>query len=209
MRARKVFVWVLWGVYAGLWIGAVATHYHWCGHDPAWAPPLFLVVASALAAIASGEAAPVAIFALGGLAAEWIGVHTGLPFGHYRYTAVLGPSVYGVPPDMACAWVILLLFARDLAWRVASRPIAAAALGAAIMTWIDLLLDPVTTRILGFWHWEQPGFYFGVPFLNFVGWFAVSALLLAAAPKPRARSGAVVAVGASVVAFFAAVAIVS
>ena len=36
----------------------------------------------------------------------------------------------------------------------------------------------------GFWVWEQPGQYFGIPLSNYLGWILVSTLItLAARPK--------------------------
>ena len=46
-----------------------------------------------------------------------------------------------------------------------------------MVTW-DLLLDPQMVN-WNFWVWENvPSFsWFGIPFLNFVGWFLVSFLM--------------------------------
>lgn len=56
---------------------------------------------------------------------------------------------------------------------------------------------------------EQQGIFFGVPFENFVGWFAVSALLLAAVPLPEKPSNELAACGASLIVFFALVAVIA
>jgi len=59
--------------------------------------------------------------------------------------------------------------------------------GLAFTAW-DLFLDPQMVA-WGFWEWEQPGGYFGIPWVNFAGWFAASALmtaLIAPAPLPVA-----------------------
>jgi bisanhydrobacterioruberin hydratase len=62
---------------------------------------------------------------------------------------------------------------------------------------IDLVLDPAAVN-LGLWGWENPGFYYGVPLINFFGWLvsgAIGALILQAywgkhpAPKGLAYSG--------------------
>src|SRR5262249_2811036 len=76
--------------------------------------------------------------------------------------------------------------------------------GAALMTALDLFVDPVSSRVLLYWHWRQPGFWFGVPLINFVGWFVVSLALLSAAGPPRNSSLVVKAVGISVLVFLAA-----
>ncbi len=37
----------------------------------------------------------------------------------------------------------------------------------------------------GFWVWEQPGGYFGIPWVNFAGWLFASALITAIIrPRP-------------------------
>ena len=43
----------------------------------------------------------------GGLAAEAVGLRTGLPFGEYAYTATLGPELSGVPAVGPLAWVMM------------------------------------------------------------------------------------------------------
>ena len=205
MRARDTVFWTLVAVYAVLWAGGVAARFATPGEPPpAWAAPAFLLVASAIASIAARQAETVLLFAAGGFLVELIGVHAGVPFGDYAYTGKLGPGLGGVPPAISCAWTILLLFARDLGWRVSRRRSLAVLSGAAALVAFDLLIDPVATRVLDYWRWRQPGFFFGVPLLNFIGWFAVGALLLAAAPEPERPSRPVAAIGVSVLLFFAA-----
>ncbi len=197
----------LGAAYAVLWIGGVYTH---CltraSAEPPWAAPLFLLLAALIATLACGEVAVPAIYAAGGFLAEVVGVHTGFPFGEYVYSSAFGPSVAGVPLAIACAWVVLLLFARDLAGRFARRRWAAVVVGAAMMTMFDLLVDPVATSTLSYWKWRLPGPFFGVPLSNFAGWFGVSALLLAIAPPSRRNSRAVVVLGSSVILFFSLIA---
>lgn len=37
----------------------------------------------------------------------------------------------------------------------------------------DLTIDPISSTLPGFWIWQTPGTYFGVPISNFFGWFMV------------------------------------
>ncbi len=204
MRIGDALQWVLVCAYGVLWAGGVASRWFPMNTPaPSWAAPAFLLAAAAIAALGAREISPIALFAAGGFAAEWIGVHTGWPFGRYAYTAALGPAMGGVPASIACAWLVLLLFARDVGWRVAGHRWTAVATGAATMTALDLLIDPVATRVLRYWEWRQPGAFYGVPLVNFAGWFAISAMLLALAGKPRKPSAAAAAIGVSVAAFFA------
>lgn len=113
----------------------------------------------------------VALFTYG---IEYIGVQTGYPFGDYEYTPLLGVSPLGVPLAVSCAWVgvmingILLSRATSRLWRALEVGFWA--------LWFDLVLDPVAA-VRGFWVWEESGWYQGIPTQNFVGWFAVAALL--------------------------------
>ena len=105
---------------------------------------------------------------------------TGFPFGHYHYTDVLGPKLFLVPVLIGPAY-----FATGyLAWVVgnvivgevrrgssAFATIAVPFIAAFVMVMWDLTLDPRASTIQGQWIWEQGGGYFGVPFINFVGWF--------------------------------------
>ena len=107
--------------------------------------------------------------------AEWIGVHSGLPFGRYAYTPLLQPQLEGVPLLIPLGWLMML----PPAWAVASvwvkpqrRWLFAAVSGLAFTAW-DFYLDPQMVAH-GFWVWKQPGLYFGIPLLNMAGWWLVS-----------------------------------
>lgn len=114
--------------------------------------------------------------------AEFTGSATGFPFGRYHYTDVLQPQLAGVPLLIPLAWLMML----PPAWAVASLVIksrtlspplpvrlARALVAALAFTAWDLFLDPQMTA-WNFWVWEQPGAYFGIPLVNFLGWFLVS-----------------------------------
>jgi uncharacterized membrane protein len=68
---------------AVMWVGRVASRWMRPGvGDPAWAAPLFLKLGCDCSD-GSWSVAALVLFAGGGLAIEWIGVHTGIPFGRY------------------------------------------------------------------------------------------------------------------------------
>ncbi len=115
------------------------------------------------------------ILGIYGLIIESLAIHTGFPYGDFIYNDLLGQKVFGLTPwTVAFAWPPILLlsywFARhctrtDLvqkAW-VISGITALTAMS------IDLVLDPAAVY-LGFWEWENPGFFYGVPLVNFLGW---------------------------------------
>ncbi len=114
--------------------------------------------------------------------AEWIGSTTGLPFGRYRYSGILQPTVAGVPVLVPAAWFAMAIPAREAAHGAlgrASTPGRRIALGAfALMAW-DLFLDPQMVGE-GYWVWHRCGRYRGIPWSNFVGWLLVSAGVMAA-----------------------------
>jgi uncharacterized membrane protein len=123
--------------------------------------------------------------------AEALGVNFGLVFGHYYYTAALGPSLFGVPFLAALAWepIVYAAFCISdmLSVRMASlspvfkqtiSPIWAAAIGAFATTAWDMMIDPIAVS-QGWWVWVGGGPYVpyvanGVPIQNFVGWLGVA-----------------------------------
>ena len=106
--------------------------------------------------------------------AEYIGVETGYPFGHYAYTAAMAPFLGQVPFFIPFTWCALGYFCLQ-ACRKKSTVVPA-----LLMVVLDVAFDPVFSLTL--WHWRaSPGpAYFGVPALNFVGWFVTSIVIFAA-----------------------------
>ncbi len=195
---------ILWVAYAVLWIGGVGAHvlHGATPPDTAWAAPVFLLVGGALVLLHTEPRKPLLAAAIG-FAAEAIGVRFGFPFGAYRYTAALAPSILGVPIVIAAAWMILVTYLRQRL-RSSRMYVVYAAL---LMFAIDLLIDPVSTNTLHFWEWKAGGFYFGVPLSNFAGWILVSVILFILQP-PLAPKRAIRVLGVSVILFFTAIALV-
>ncbi len=209
MRARRAALWIACSAYAIFWIGGIATRAGHLAPGPGWAAPLFLYLSASIVLLAADQWWPLLLFATAGFLFEVIGVRTGMPFGLYHYTPVLGPAVASVPLSISCAWLTLLAWARDGAWRATNSLPAAVLVGALLMTCADLLIDPVATLTLHFWQWQSRGVWFGVPLVNFAGWFGVSALLLMIAGKPPAPSRGAAFVGLATLGFFGLIAIVS
>ena len=119
-------------------------------------------------------------------AIERVGSTTGIPFGPYHYTEALAPLVGGVPAVIAPAWLMMLVPAWAVAYAITGsvrgwRFVLVSAL--AFTAW-DLFLDPQMVA-WGYWVWEIPGIYFGIPLVNYTGWLLASALLTAIARPPR------------------------
>lgn len=115
--------------------------------------------------------------------AEWLGSTTGFPFGKYHYTSLLQPQLGGVPLLIPLAWMMMLPPAWAVAQTILGEKSGLAAwrgilLAALAFTAWDLFLDPQMTA-WGFWVWEIPGAYFGIPLVNFGGWLLVSAIITA------------------------------
>jgi len=73
----------------------------------------------------------------------------------------IGPGIFQVAETRAIA----------TSWRVAIT-------GAVLMTWLDVVIDPLTVLgdrwFLGkMYYYPEGGLYFGVPLSNFAGWFLV------------------------------------
>lgn len=111
-------------------------------------------------------------------------INTGFPYGDFIYNDLLGEKVFGLTPwTVAFAWPPILLLAF---WYVKNKFHGKIswwqlALYVAIMAMaVDLVLDPAAVY-LGFWEWREPGFYYGVPLVNFLGWILscfIGALIL-------------------------------
>lgn len=121
----------------------------------------------------------VVVTAGGGLAAEAVGVRTGLPFGEYAYADTLGPTLLDVPVVVPLAWTMIaypvLLAARRLVRRYAF------VVGGLGMTAWDVFLDPQMVGD-GHWRWADPtpglpGVE-GIPLTNFAGWLGVGTVMM-------------------------------
>lgn len=124
-----------------------------------------------------------------GWVAEYLGSHTGIPFGRYGYTQRLQPQLGGVPVLVPLAWLMMMAPSWAIAQSIMNIPalgwmgpgslehtMVFAGLSAAAMTAWDFYLDP---QMVGwqFWVWEKKRGYFGIPWVNFAGWFLVSFLI--------------------------------
>ncbi|MCS7316394.1 MAG: carotenoid biosynthesis protein [Bryobacteraceae bacterium] len=194
----------LWSSYAVLWFGGVAVY--WTDATPPgahWGATAFLATAALLMLLyAPGARAWLAAVAVAGWIIELAGTTTGLPFGPYSYTSRLQPQLAGVPLAMAAAWLVLIGYIKSFEAAVPGPLALRPAAGGLWMVFIDLAIEPVAAGFLDFWRWQAHGWYFGVPGLNFLGWWSVSTAMLAAGrhappPLPRARW-----VGLSIIAFF-------
>jgi putative membrane protein len=113
------------------------------------------------------------------LAFESVAIATGVPYGRFHYSGLLGPPLFGLaPPTVLLAWTPLVLGALALTRRSWQAVV--------LVVLLDVVLDPAAVS-LGFWSWEQPGAYYGVPLVNFAGWVVsggIAVLALRRLPRP-------------------------
>jgi putative membrane protein len=129
-----------------------------------------------------------AVVAATAVAFEAVGLATGVPYGGYRYSAALGPTLLGVPFLVPLAWLMLAWPSRVLAARLTAavrrgrRAPARIVLAAALFAAWDVVLDPQMVQA-GYWTWTHPhpglpGIG-AVPLTNLGGWLLAGLVLMA------------------------------
>ena len=102
-----------------------------------------------------------------------------LPFGEYHYTQWLGPKIAGhVPYFIPPSWFAMSIVSLDLARRVTDRRWGYLLLGTTFMVLWDVALDPAMNQAFPYWNYAADGFFFGMPFSNWVGWFGVTLIIM-------------------------------
>jgi len=113
-----------------------------------------------------------------GATSELIGTNTGFPFGHYSYGEWLGAKIAGdVPYFIPPSWYALSLVSLDLARRLGLNRAGRVLATAAFMVLWDVALDPAMNHAFPFWQYRADGVYFGMPLVNWGGWFLTSAII--------------------------------
>ena len=111
---------------------------------------------------------------------ETSSILTGFPFGHYVYTDKLGPKLWLVPLLIMPAYFSMGYIAWTLGHVLLDRfddrlagadLVLVPMLASFVMVMWDLCLDPASSTVTGAWIWRDGGGYFGVPFVNFLGWY--------------------------------------
>jgi putative membrane protein len=111
---------------------------------------------------------------------ETSSILTGFPFGHYVYADKLGPKLWLVPMLIMpayfsmgyIAWTIgHILLDRFDNQLVGAEVVLVPVLASFVMVMWDLCIDPASSTVTRAWIWRDGGGYFGVPFVNFLGWY--------------------------------------
>ena len=115
---------------------------------------------------------------------EEVGVRTGLIYGPYHYSDMLGAKLGHVPVLIPLAWFMMIYpswivaraILRGMDHGSAMEQIARAVVAACVMTAWDTVMDPGMAAA-GNWVWEGGGAYFGVPLQNYLGWLLTTFLV--------------------------------
>ena len=121
--------------------------------------------------------------------AEIIGSKTGMIFGGvYKYDIDKSPGyvIMGIPILIPLAWFGLIYMSLNFAYYlhnttflegIKNSHFILILLPSFMLMLLDTVLDPLAVNEKR-WNWIVSGRYFGVPYLNFVGWLNISILIL-------------------------------
>jgi uncharacterized membrane protein len=115
---------------------------------------------------------------------EEMGVRTGLIYGTYHYSDLLGTKLGHVPVIIPLAWFMMIypswMVSRALVRGVDTHSLSGLTAQAAVAAWVmtawDVVMDP-SMSAAGNWVWEHGGVYFGVPRRNYLGWLLTTFLV--------------------------------
>jgi uncharacterized membrane protein len=113
------------------------------------------------------------------LASELAGTTWGLPFGEYAYTPLLGPMwLDRVPWVIPMSWYFMALPSYALSVLAVRGAGARIAVGSFILLAWDLALDPAMSYATPYWLWGETGPYYGMPWMNLLGWYVTGVVLM-------------------------------
>jgi uncharacterized membrane protein len=118
---------------------------------------------------------------------EAVGLATGVPYGSYRYSDALGPTLLGVPFLVPLAWLMMAwpswLLGEHLARpvRPGRRRAVRIVSAAGVFAGWDVVLDPQMVQA-GYWTWADPSPGLPgigtVPLTNLAGWLLAGLVLM-------------------------------
>ena len=114
---------------------------------------------------------PLLVIFVGGFVVEYIGVHTGLLFGNYRYGGSLGPKFEQIPLIIGINWYCIVLASAALVHSLKWHLIIKSIFVGALSTGLDFIIEPVAVK-LDFWQWDG-GI---IPLWNYICWFGFASI---------------------------------
>jgi uncharacterized membrane protein len=127
------------------------------------------------------------LVSLTAVAFEAVGLATGVPYGSYRYSDALGPTLLGVPFLVPLAWLMMAwpswLLGEHLARpvRPGRRRAVRIVSAAGVFAGWDVVLDPQMVQA-GYWTWADPSPGLPgvgtVPLTNLAGWVLAGLVLM-------------------------------
>ena len=181
----------VWGFFVGtMYLILTEAVWHWVklpGLGNVGFTAVFVLFALTHCCAVEGPRRTAAFFAISAVvsyAMEEMGVRTGLVFGAYHYSDLLGAKLGHVPVIIPLAWFMMIypswMVGRELLRGINTRSVTGltrlAAVAALVMTGWDVVMDPGMAAA-GNWIWENGGAYFGVPRRNYLGWLATTFLV--------------------------------
>jgi uncharacterized membrane protein len=104
------------------------------------------------------------------LVGELLGTTYGIPFGEYSYIALLGVKWFDrVPLLIPLSWFTICWACWVIA-RQRSAGLSAILFGTALLVAWNLLLDPAMSKVTSYWILGERDSYYGMPWMNLVGW---------------------------------------
>jgi uncharacterized membrane protein len=178
---RRVFRWSMRTILCLAPFSIAVLGWDLLADDLSWMAPVSICMTGAATVLSESRvrgtryaARSLILFASLVLVVEIVGVYTGLPFGSYRYTDVLGPSVGGVPLVIPLAWYATIVNAVRIAEHIVGGSRIAVAFGAAVIALgVYILLEPTAAYVHHYWQWDGHA----VPMENYVTWCLLSVML--------------------------------
>ena len=101
---------------------------------------------------------------------EMIGTNTGLIFGEYTYGRTLGIKLWNTPLLIAVNWFVLVYgVGSALSYLHLKSGILFSAIGATILTLLDILIEPVAIKF-DYWQWD----HIEIPLQNYLAWWCLA-----------------------------------
>ncbi len=129
----------------------------------------------------------------GALVLGLLNAGTGLPFGRLYFGEALGPKRFGVTLGWLLLWPVLVMSAREIVLRLRPRMshtgVAAVTAGLVLLTVVNIEWPARFVR--GWWVWQSGDAHSpsGVPWTNWLAWFAAPWLMAFAMREKNVLSG--------------------